>query len=123
MSSAHPQHIRWNDLPLEPLNPLLQRRYISGEQTTIAQIFLLKGCVVPTHSHHNEQISTIISGALRFTFNPETEPQEFTVRPGEVLVIPPHVPHSAQALEDTLNLDIFSPRREDWISGADAYLR
>ncbi len=123
MSSTTPQHVRWDDVPLESLNPLLQRRYISGEQTTVAQIFLKSGCIVPTHSHHNEQISTIIYGSLRFTFHPETDPQQFTVGPGEVLVIPAHVPHTAEALEDTLNLDIFAPRREDWISGADAYLR
>ena len=123
MSSGKPDLVRWRDVPLESMNPLLQRQFISGEQTTVAQIYLKKGCVVPAHSHPNEQISTVISGELRFTFNPDTTSEEFTVRPGEVLVIPANLPHKAEALEDTLNLDIFAPRREDWIAGSDAYLR
>ena len=123
MSFGNPNLIRWRDVPLESMNPLLQRQFISGEQTTVAQIYLKKSCIVPAHSHHNEQISTVLHGELRFTFNPDTKPEEFTVRPGELLVIPANVPHKAEALEDTLNLDIFAPRREDWIAGSDAYLR
>ena len=123
MSSSTARHLSWDEVPSEQLNPLLSRQYVSGEQTTIAQIRLKKGCIVPTHSHPNEQISTVLSGALRFTFNPDTDAKEFTVREGEVLIIPGGVSHSAEALEDTLNLDIFAPRREDWISGSDAYLR
>jgi len=123
MSTVSPKHVRWQDVPLESLNPLLNRQYLSGQQMTVAQIHLKKGCVVPSHSHENEQISMVISGELRFTFHPEGTFEQYTVHTGEVLVIPSNIPHTAEALEDTLNLDIFAPRREDWISGADAYLR
>ena len=114
---------RWSDVPAEQLNPLLRRQFVSGEQSTIATIELKKGCIVPTHAHHNEQISSIVSGALRFTFDPQGTAESITVHAGEVLVIPPHVPHSAEALEDTVNIDFFSPVRSDWVSGDDAYLR
>ncbi len=123
MSIVKPQLVRWQDVPLELLNPLLERQYLSGRQMTVAQIHLKKGCVVPSHSHENEQISMVLSGQLRFTFNRDGSFEQYTVRQGEVLVIPANFTHSAEALEDTLNLDIFSPRREDWMSGADAYLR
>ena len=123
MSSLRPQHLRWQDLPVESLNPLLERQYVSGDQTTVAQIHLKKGCIVPKHSHDNEQISTVLRGELRFTFDPDGDPEHVVIRPGEVLIIPANAPHSAEALEDTLNLDIFAPRRQDWISGSDAYLR
>lgn len=120
-TSAH--HVRWDDVPAEQLNPLLQRQFISGENITVSYIRLKQGCLVPTHSHESEQVAVIVSGALRFVLGPEGAAREFIVRANEAVIIPPNVPHSAEALEDTFNLDIFSPRREDWISGADAYLR
>ena len=113
------QLARWNDVKKERLNPLLTRQMIHGQTITMARLELLKGCDVPVHSHHNEQISTVESGKLRFVL----AGKEVIVAAGESLVIPPHVPHSAEALEDTVALDLFSPPREDWIRGDDAYLR
>jgi len=103
----------------EPLNPLVGRKMLHGLNATIARIRLLKGAVVPMHSHPNEQISMVESGALRFTI----EGEERVLRAGDVVIIPPDVPHTVEALEDSLAVDLFSPPREDWIRGDDAYLR
>ncbi len=116
---ADHKHLAWKSIELEQLNPLLNRQFVVGEKVMIARILLKKGCVVPLHSHHNEQITYILDGALKFTLNGE----EVVVRAGEVLCIPPNVPHEAVALEDTVDLDIFNPPREDWIGKTDAYLR
>lgn len=116
-------HIAWNDLPPEQLNPLLTRQFVTGSQAMLSRIQLKKGCIVPRHVHANEQIAFILSGALRFSVGEEGAAQDYIVRAGEVLVIPGNVPHLAEALEDTDNLDIFAPPRQDWISGNDAYLR
>jgi quercetin dioxygenase-like cupin family protein len=113
---------RWDDLPRERLNSHLGRRLITGSNTMIAHIYLDKGGVVPKHSHHNEQISYVLEGALKFLLG-EAQDEEVIVRAGEVLTIPPHLPHSAEALEDTLDVDIFNPPREDWLDGSDSYLR
>jgi quercetin dioxygenase-like cupin family protein len=113
------QYIRLADLPMEHLNPLLERQFVAGEKSMLARLTLRKGCVVPLHSHENEQITYILEGALKFSL----EGKDIIVRAGEILVIPSHVPHSAEALEDTVDLDVFCPPRADWISGADAYLR
>ena len=99
----------------------VERRFLSGERTTVAQIWLARGALVPTHTHKSEQVSYIVEGAVRFKLGEPSD--EVTVRSGEVLVIPSNMPHSAEALEDTYDLDLFAPRREDWISGNDAYLR
>ena len=88
----------------------------------LAQIYLDKGCVVPKHSHENEQITWVVEGRLRLTLG-EDEEQVVELGPGDVLHIPPHVPHAAEALEDTLDVDTFSPPRADWIDKSDAYLR
>jgi quercetin dioxygenase-like cupin family protein len=109
----------WNTMEIEQLNDKLSRQMISGENATISQLFLKKGVVVPRHSHLNEQYSWIISGALKFVF----DDREILAGAGDVLVIPPNVPHSAVALEDTVDVDIFAPRREDWIRKEDSYLR
>jgi quercetin dioxygenase-like cupin family protein len=85
----------------------------------IAHVHLAKGAIVPEHSHHNEQLTYILEGKLRFTIDGET----IDVGAGEVLTIPPHVPHRAEALEDTLDVDVFTPPREDWLDGSDTYLR
>ncbi len=116
-----PQHryIPWDSVELEDLNPLLKRQFVVGEKVMVARVLLKKGCVVPLHSHHNEQVTYILEGALKFGLNGE----EVVVRAGEVLCIPPNVPHEAVALEDTVDLDIFTPPREDWIGKTDAYLR
>ena len=113
------QHYTWNLLEEEPLNPLLGRTMIHGQNATVARIRLRKGAVVPMHSHANEQISMLESGALRFTIAGE----ERIARAGDALVIPPDALHMVEALEDSLAVDLFSPRREDWIRGDDAYLR
>ncbi len=109
----------WSRLEKEQLNPLFARQVIHADTLTVARVFLSKGCVVPRHSHHNEQISSIEKGRLKFVF-PDSEE---TIGPGEILRIPGGVPHSAEALEDTEGVDIFAPVREDWRSGDDAYLR
>ena len=121
--SSNTQHHRWSDVPTEELNPLLRRQLVSGEQAMVARFFLAKGCLVPTHSHPNEQIATVVSGALKFTLGEPGATEEKIIRTGELLVIPGNIPHSAEALEDTINLDIFAPPRQDWLTGDDAYLR
>jgi quercetin dioxygenase-like cupin family protein len=109
----------WKTMEIEQLNDKLSRQMISGENATISQLLLKKGAAVPRHSHMNEQYSWIISGALKFIF----DDREIMVGAGDVLVIPANVPHSAVALEDTVDVDIFAPRREDWIRKEDSYLR
>lgn len=118
-ASSSLQYVRLRDLPVEEVNPLLDRQIVSGERSMLARIILRKGCIVPMHSHDNEQISYILEGALRFSI----EGREIVVSAGEVLVIPSHVPHSAEALEDTVDLDLFCPPRADWLNKTDAYLR
>jgi quercetin dioxygenase-like cupin family protein len=119
---ADATHYRWDDLPREELNPEIGRRLINGDSMMIAHVYLKKGAVVPKHSHHNEQITYILEGVLRFQLG-EDESQHVDVAAGEVLHIPAHLPHTAVALEDTLDVDVFSPPREDWLDGSDAYLR
>jgi len=113
------KYIPWKSIPLEDLNPLLQRQFVVGQDIMVARVLLKKGCVVPMHSHHNEQISYILEGALKF----EIDGKQITVAAGEVLCIPPNMPHRATALEDTVDLDVFSPPRADWIGKTDHYLR
>jgi quercetin dioxygenase-like cupin family protein len=118
-------HTRWSDLPIEPMNPLLGRQFVSGSNVMVARITLSKGAHVPLHQHHNEQVACLLTGKLKFLLHhPGSDtPVETILNPDEVLVIPPNVPHEVFALEDTVNLDICSPPREDWITGDDAYLR
>ena len=113
-------HYRWDDIPKEAVSPLLDRRLITGDRMMIAHVYLKKGCVVPKHSHENEQLTYILEGALRFKIGPEGS-EVIVVRAGEVLVIPSNVPHEAEALEDTLDVDVFCPPRQDWLDGTDHY--
>jgi quercetin dioxygenase-like cupin family protein len=113
------KHVSWSDVPVESMNPLLDRQLIVGEQIMVARVLLKKGCVVPMHSHVNEQIAYMEQGALKFTVNGE----DIVVRAGEFLCIPPNVPHQAVALEDTVDIDIFTPPRADWLNKTDQYLR
>lgn len=122
MSDAKVTHYRWNDMPVEEVAPLLGRRLITGERLMLAHVYLKKGCVVPKHQHHNEQLTYILEGALHF-FLGEDGTQEIVVRAGEVLHLPSMVWHEAHALEDTLDVDVFSPPREDWLAKTDSYLR
>jgi quercetin dioxygenase-like cupin family protein len=107
-------------MPVEQLNPLIDRQMVYGERSMLARIILRKGAIVPRHSHDNEQITYILEGALRFTLGEE---EVITVRAGETIVIPSNLPHQAEALEDTVDLDVFCPPRADWIAGTDTYLR
>jgi len=113
------QLYKWDQVPREELSPTFARQVIHADSVTVARVYLRKGGLVPEHSHHNEQISMIDRGALKFVIGG----QEKIVRAGEVLRIPPHVPHSAEAVEDCAGVDIFCPVREDWKRGDDAYLR
>jgi quercetin dioxygenase-like cupin family protein len=114
-----PQLIRWEDVEEEWLNPKISRKMILGQKEMLARLFLKKGSVVPPHKHASEQISSALKGEIVFTIGGE----EFTLREGDVLVIPPNVVHSAVAIEDTVAVDAFSPLRMDWLRGDDSYLR
>jgi len=113
------QYIPWVTVPLEDLNPLLKRQFVVGQGTMLARVLLDKGCIVPEHSHPNEQLTYIVEGALRFWI----DGKEIVVRAGEVLCIPSNMPHKAEALEYTVDLDVFTPPRADWINKTDQYLR
>ncbi len=115
-------HFRWADMPKERVSPMLERRLITGERMMLAHVYLTKGCIVPKHSHENEQITYILEGALKFWIG-EDGAEEIVVSAGEVLHIPSNVPHKAEALSDTLDVDIFSPPRADWLAKTDDYLR
>ena len=119
LAKAELKHIPWSSIDLEDLNPLLQRQFVVGQNVMVARVLLKKGCIVPEHSHHNEQITYILEGALKFWI----DGKEIVVNAGEVLTLPPHMPHKAEAVEDTVDLDIFSPPRADWINKTDKYLR
>jgi quercetin dioxygenase-like cupin family protein len=122
MTGSGATHYRWEDLPQEELKPDLHRRLIPAERMTLGHVYLDKGCVVPTHSHENEQLTYILEGTLRFWLG-EDQAEVVDVKAGEVLHIPANLPHRAEALEDTLDVDIFCPPRADWLDGSDAYLR
>jgi quercetin dioxygenase-like cupin family protein len=113
------KYIPWNQVEREKLNDLIDREMLLGEKIMLARVFLKKGAHVPEHHHHNEQVTYILEGALKFAI----DSKEIVVRAGEVLCIPANMPHEAWALEDTLDLDVFTPPREDWLNKADDYLR
>ena len=112
-------HYRWADVTLEQMNPLTTRQYVTGTNTMLARLGLKKDAVVPEHHHFHEQISHVVEGSLKCLI----DGKEVIVRAGEILCIPPHLPHAVVALEDSVALDIFNPPRQDWIDGNDAYLR
>jgi len=111
--------ISWHRVERERLNDHIDREMIHGEKLMLARVFIKKGGHVPEHHHYNEQLTYILEGALKFAI----DGKEIVVRAGEVLCIPPNMPHEAWALEDTLDLDVFTPPREDWLSKTDDYLR
>jgi quercetin dioxygenase-like cupin family protein len=117
----------WSALPPEQLNPQLSRRIVTGKQVMVAQVYLKAGCVVPKHHHVNEQVTYILEGALRLWVGDKVDSQDeadgILLKSGDVLVIPGNVPHRAIAVEDTLDLDVFAPPRQDWLNGTDEYLR
>ena len=122
IESSGLQQYRWTDIPEEPLKGQITRRLIAARRMMIAQIVLKKGDEVPRHSHHNEQITYVVTGKLRLLLGEHGE-REVVLGAGEVLVIPPNLPHAAVALEDTLDIDVFSPPRDDWLNKSDSYLR
>ena len=122
MTAKQGTQYRWDDIPKERMNDSIDRRFVSAERIMLAQVFLKKGAIVPTHVHESEQVTYIVEGALRLWLGDAGE-QEVTVRAGEVLTIPSNVPHRAEALEDTLDVDVFSPPRQDWLTKTDDYLR
>ena len=111
---------RWSDMPKERVTDQISRRLVTGERMMLAHVYLDKGAIVPKHSHHNEQLTWILEGALQFWIG-DAQDEEVIVRAGEVLWIPSNVPHKALALEDTLDVDVFSPPREDWLNHTDSY--
>ena len=113
------KYVPWSSIDLEDLNPLLQRQFVVGHDIMVARVLMKKGCIIPLHSHHNEQFTYILEGALKFWI----DGKEIVVNAGEVLTIPPHMPHKAEALVDTVDLDVFNPPRADWINKTDQYLR
>lgn len=114
-------HYNWDDLPKERVTDLLDRRIITGERMMLTHVYLKKGCVVPWHSHDNEQLTYVLEGVLRFWIGEAEEQVDVGV--GEVLHIPSNVRHKALALEDTLDVDVFCPPRQDWLDKTDDYLR
>ena len=112
-------HHRWDDVSAEQINPSINRKFISGDKVTVAKFELRRGGIVPLHAHENEQVSMVISGALKF----RAGGQETIVRGGEIMQLPGGLPHEVEVLEDTVVIDVFSPVRQDWIDGTDSYFR
>ena len=121
-STPEPKYISWTQVEREHLNPHIDREMVHGQQIMLARVFIKKDGHVPLHHHHNEQLTYILEGALKFWIG-EDGAEEITVHAGEVLLIPSNVPHKAEALEDTLDVDIFDPPRQDWLNKTDSYLR
>jgi quercetin dioxygenase-like cupin family protein len=120
MSESPVRHFRWTEIKEEHVTDVISRRLITGDKMMLAHVYLKKDAVVPQHSHHNEQLTYILSGTLRFWIGVDRA-QQIDVHAGEVLHIPSNVPHEALALEDTLDVDIFDPPRQDWLDGTDSY--
>jgi quercetin dioxygenase-like cupin family protein len=120
--SERASRFRWDEMPKERVSEMIDRRLVTGERLMLAHVYLKKGCVVPRHQHENEQATYILEGSMRFWLGAEPG-EELVLRAGEVLVIPSNLPHKAEALEDTLDLDVFCPPRQDWLDGTDDYLR
>jgi quercetin dioxygenase-like cupin family protein len=119
MQSSGLKYIPWRDIEREPLNDKIDRQMLCGDKLMLAKVFMKKGAHVPKHQHHNEQVTYILEGALKFAM----DGKEIVVHAGEVLCIPGNMPHEAWAVEDTVDLDVFTPPREDWLSKSDDYLR
>jgi quercetin dioxygenase-like cupin family protein len=123
MSVSAVRHTRWEDIRRETVTDDIARRLFTGERMMLAQVYLDEGAIVPWHAHENEQLTWVLEGALKFWIGGEGSPdlREVVVSAGEVLFIPSNVPHKAQALVDTLDVDVFSPPRQDWLDGSDTY--
>ena len=112
----------WDAMAKEEVTGMLSRRLITGDRMMLAHVYLKKGCIVPRHQHENEQLTYVLEGALHFWIG-EDESEEVVVRAGDVLHLPSWVWHKAEALDDTLDVDVFSPPRADWLAKTDDYLR
>ena len=125
MSDSLVTHMKWDDVERESVTHDIERQLFTGKRMMLAQVFLDKGAIVPKHSHDNEQLTWVVEGALKFWLGNEGEPgyEERIVSAGEVMYIPSNVPHKAEALEDTLDVDVFSPPRQDWLDGTDSYFK
>ena len=125
MSDSLVTHMKWDDVERESVTHDIARQLFTGKRMMLAQVFLDKGAIVPKHSHDNEQLTWVVEGALKFWLGNEGEPgnEERIVSAGEVMYIPSNVPHKAEALEDTLDVDVFSPPRQDWLDGTDTYFK
>jgi quercetin dioxygenase-like cupin family protein len=119
MTTPELKYTAWKDVQREHLNPQIDREMVVGDKIMLARVLMKKGAHVPLHQHHNEQVTYILEGALKFSVGGK----EIVVRAGEVLCIPPNMPHEAWALEETIDLDVFDPPREDWLNKTDDYLR
>src|SRR4030095_5591943 len=122
MSECSVTFYRWDEIPKEQLSETIGRKLVTGDRMMLAHVYLNKGAIVPRHSHENEQLTYILEGGLRFWIG-EDESQVIDVMAGEVLHIPSHVQHKAEALEDTLDVDIFSPPRPGWRRQPEDYLQ
>jgi quercetin dioxygenase-like cupin family protein len=116
---AELRYTSWNSIAVDNLKPLLGLHFVVGQNIMLARVLLKKGCIVPEHSHPNEQITFVLEGALKFLI----DGREIVVHSGELLTIPPNMPHRAEALEDTVDFDVFNPPRADWMNKTNAYLR
>ena len=125
MSDSLVTHMKWDDVERESVTHDIARKLFTGKRMMLAQVFLDKGAIVPKHSHDNEQLTWVVEGALKFWLGDEGESgyEEQIVSAGEVMYIPSNVPHKAEALEDTLDVDVFSPPRQDWLDGTDSYFK
>lgn len=119
MNTPELKYLAWKDVEREHLNAQIDREMLVGDKIMLARVLMKKGAHVPLHHHHNEQVTYILEGALKFNVGGK----EILVRAGEVLCIPPNMPHEAWAVEDTIDLDVFDPPREDWLNKTDDYLR
>jgi quercetin dioxygenase-like cupin family protein len=119
MSNPELKYLAWKDVQRERLNPHIDREMVVGDKIMLARVLMKKGAHVPLHHHHNEQVTYILEGVLKFNVGGK----EIIVHAGEVLCIPPNMPHEAWAEEDTVDLDVFNPPREDWLNKTDDYLR
>ena len=114
--------LQWDDIPMETVNPMMRRQIITGELMTVAKIYFKDGFLVPMHSHHNEQITQVISGLLKFRLGKDGD-EEIDVGPGQAIVIPANLPHEALVVGNVVEMDIWAPRRDDWLNQTDDYLR
>jgi|TARA_B110000263_G_scaffold231716_1_gene227208 quercetin dioxygenase-like cupin family protein len=122
MTSSTLQVINWEAIELETVNQGMQRRIVTGAKMTVARIYFDDGFIVPMHSHHNEQITQVLKGQMRFAFGGD-EPKELVLGAGDVVVIPADVPHQATCIGEVEEIDMWAPRRDDWLDGTDEYLR